>query len=234
MISDNLESVHTRIADAARKSGRPPESVRLIAVSKEIADDKIIEARKAGAVLFGENKVQEALDKIKRLAGENIRWHFIGHLQKNKVKQVVGRFEMIHSIDSLELAEAVHKKSVDLGVVTPVLFQVNISGEESKFGISPGELEGFLRPVSRLPGIRVEGLMTIPPFDPDPGKSRPYFVRLRELRDRCAGLAIENISMDELSMGMSNDFEVAVEEGATIVRVGTAIFGPRRATPGGK
>ncbi len=234
MISDNLESVHTRIADAARKSGRPPESVRLIAVSKEIADDKIIEARKAGAVLFGENKVQEALDKIERLAGENIRWHFIGHLQKNKVKQVVGRFEMIHSIDSLELAEAVHKKSVDLGVVTPVLVQVNISGEESKFGISPGELEGFLRPVSRLPGIRVEGLMTIPPFDPDPGKSRPYFVRLRELRDRCAGLAIENISMDELSMGMSNDFEVAVEEGATIVRVGTAIFGPRRATPGGK
>ena len=227
MISHNLESVHTRIADAARKSGRPPESVRLIAVSKEITDDKIIEARKAGAVLFGENKVQEALDKIERLAGENIRWHFIGHLQKNKVKQVVGRFEMIHSIDSLELAEAVHKKSMDLGVMTPVLVQVNISGEESKFGISPGELEGLLRPVSRLPGIRVEGLMTIPPFDPDPEKSRPYFVRLRELRDRCAGLVIENISMDELSMGMSNDFEVAVEEGATMVRVGTAIFGPR-------
>lgn len=227
MISENLESVKNRIAEALRKSGRPPGSAQLIVVSKQVGDEQILEAVDAGGVLFGENKIQEASGKIERLAGKNIRWHLIGHLQKNKVKFAVGKFEMIHSVDSLSLAEAVHRKSQDQAIVTPVLIQVNVSGEASKFGVSAEEVEGLLRSISGLRGIQVKGLMTIPPFDPDPERAREYFVRLRELRDRIAALGIENISLEELSMGMTNDFTVAIEEGATMVRVGTAIFGAR-------
>lgn len=227
MISDNLKRVKNRIAEAALQCGRQPESIRLVAVTKTVPVEKIREAREAGVDVFGENKVQEALEKIDRLGSEGIHWHFIGHLQKNKVRHVVGRFELIHSVDSVDLARLIHLKSVEQGGVAPILIQVNISGEASKSGVAPDELEPLLRTVSVLQGIRVEGLMTIPPFDPDPEKSRRFFSALRGLRDKIARLGIEGISLQELSMGMSHDFPIAIEEGATLVRVGTAIFGER-------
>jgi len=227
LISDNLKRVKNRIAEAALQCGRQPESIRLVAVTKTVPVEKIREAREAGVDVFGENKVQEALEKIDRLGSEGIHWHFIGHLQKNKVRHVVGRFELIHSVDSVDLARLIHLKSVEQGGVAPILIQVNISGEASKSGVAPDELEPLLRTVSVLQGIRVEGLMTIPPFDPDPEKSRRFFSALRGLRDKIARLGIEGISLQELSMGMSHDFPIAIEEGATLVRVGTAIFGER-------
>lgn len=215
------------MADAALKSGRNLEDVRLVAVSKQVSEDTIREARKAGAVLFGENKFQEAQKKIAALGVEDFRWHFIGHLQKNKVKNIFGLFELIHSVDSIPLAELIHGGSLKHDRLTPILIQVNVSGEASKSGVSPERLEETLRETSKFSGVKVQGLMTIPPFDPDPEKSRKYFARLRELRDSMNNTGIENIELKELSMGMSNDFEIAIEEGATLVRVGTAIFGPR-------
>ncbi len=215
------------MADAALKSGRNLEDLRLVAVSKQAPDDKIREARKAGAVLFGENKIQEAQKKIEALGVKDFHWHFIGHLQKNKVKNIFGLFELIHSVDSIPLAELIHRGSLKLDRVTPILVQVNVSGEAAKSGVSPEQLEETLRQASKFSGVKVQGLMTIPPFDPDPEKSRKYFARLRELRDSMNKTGIENIELKELSMGMSNDFEIAIEEGATLVRVGTAVFGPR-------
>lgn len=230
MISENLALVKNRIAEAARKAGRSPGSVRLVAVSKGVPADRINRARDAGATLFGENKVQEAMGKIAQLGRAGISWHFIGHPQKNKAKYVLDLFDMVHSVDSLALAGTIHGEALKRGAVMPILLQVNVSGEESKFGAAPGELEGLLSGISRLSGVRVRGLMTIPPYNPDPEASRRHFARLREVRDRLAGLNIENVSLDELSMGMSNDFAIAVEEGATLVRVGTAIFGERPET----
>lgn len=232
MIPENLEWVKSRIAKAAGKAGRSPSSIRLVAVSKTVPIEKIIEAREAGAELFGENRVQEALEKIDHLGQPGQggpEWHFIGHLQKNKVKQIVGRFGLIHSVDSTALAQVINEKSLAGNLVTSVLIQVNVSGEASKFGMAPDELESALRAVSGMSAVKVEGLMTIPPYAPDPEKSRDVFVRLRELRDKMAELGMEGICMNELSMGMSNDFTVAIEEGATLVRVGSAIFGDRTA-----
>jgi len=227
LISDNLAGVKTQIALAAQKVGRDPGSIRLIAVSKTVPEEKIIAAQKAGAELFGENRVQEALEKIDHLGTEGFGWHFIGHLQKNKVKDVIGRFDLIHSVDSVALAQVIDAKSQSEGQLTRILIQVNVSGEASKFGVSLDLLETTLRAIGKMKAIRVEGLMTIPPHDPDLEKSRLIFSRLRELRDRMAGLAIEGVSLQELSMGMSHDFTVAIAEGATLVRVGTAIFGDR-------
>jgi len=229
LISENLEWVESRIAEAAQKAGRPLEGIRLVAVSKTVSVEKIIEAREAGARLFGENRVQEALEKIERLGRVEASWHFIGHLQKNKVKQILGRFDLIHSVDSVALARVINEKSRERNLITPVLIQVNISGETSKFGLAPKDLESALWALSKMPAVRVEGLMTIPPYAPDPEKSRNIFAHLRELRDQMAGLGMESICLKELSMGMSNDFTVAIEEGATLVRVGTAIFGDRPA-----
>lgn len=214
--------------EAARRSGREPEQIRLVAVSKQIPEDKIREARKAGMVLFGENKIQEAQKKIQILGVKDYRWHFIGHLQKNKVKNIFGLFELIHSVDSAPLAELIHNGSLNQGQATSILIQVNISGEASKSGLAPERLEETLTAASNLNGVRVQGLMTIPPYDPDPENSRKHFARLRELRDSMNKIKIANIELKELSMGMSNDFEIAIEEGATLIRVGTAIFGPRK------
>ncbi|MCH7624085.1 MAG: YggS family pyridoxal phosphate-dependent enzyme, partial [Nitrospinae bacterium] len=216
MISANLEWVKSRIAEAASKAGSPPETIRLVAVSKTVSVEKIIEAREAGAELFGENRVQEALEKIERLGQGGPNWHFIGHLQKNKVNQLLGRFDLIHSVDSAALAQVINEKSLARNLITPVLIQVNVSGEASKFGMAPNELESTLRALSKLVAVRVEGLMTIPPYAPDPEKSRNVFARLRELRDQMDELGMEGICLKELSMGMSNDFAVAIEEGSTL------------------
>jgi PLP dependent protein len=226
LIADNLAAVKERMAQAARKSGREPNAVRLVAVTKTVPAERIEVGGIKGCVL-GENKVQEARDKIEALGTESYHWHFIGHLQRNKVKYIPGLFDLIHSVDNSELAEEIHKHSLQHDLVTPVLIQVNISGETSKSGVKPNDLEELLDMIVSLNGISVRGLMTIPPFDPDPGKSRKHFAALRKLRDRMRSVNIENIAMDELSMGMSNDFEVAIEEGATWVRVGSAIFGAR-------
>jgi pyridoxal phosphate enzyme (YggS family) len=227
LIADNLASVKERMAQAARKSGREPDAVRLVAVSKTVPVERIAEAGLVDGCVFGENKVQEARDKIETLGTEAYHWHFIGHLQRNKVKYIPGLFELIHSVDNSELAEEIHQHSLKHDLVTPVLIQVNVSGESSKSGVHPNDLEDLLDMVVSLNGISVRGLMTIPPFDPDPEKSRKHFAALRNLRDRMRKVNVENVLMDELSMGMSNDFEVAIEEGATWVRVGSAIFGDR-------
>ena len=226
LIADNLATVKERMAGAARKSGREPDAVRLVAVSKTVPAERIEVGGLEGCVL-GENKVQEARDKIEVLGTKSYHWHFIGHLQRNKVKYIPGLFELIHSVDNSELAEDIHRYSLKYDLVTPVLIQVNVSGESSKSGVHPSGLEDLLDMVVSLNGISVRGLMTIPPFDPDPEKSRRHFAALRNLRDRMRKVNVENVFMDELSMGMSNDFEVAIEEGATWVRVGTAIFGGR-------
>jgi PLP dependent protein len=225
MIAENLAEVGERISRAIQKSGREPDSARLITVSKQISVDRIEEARVAGAVVFGENKIQEAIPKIEQMGAEGISWHFIGHLQKNKVKFLDERFDLIHSVDSLELAEKIAKHYYSENRVQRILLQVNVSGEAAKFGMEPKELEKQMTEFSQLQGIQVEGLMTIPPFDSDPENSRRYFSRLREFREQYEKQ--NGLPLNELSMGMSHDFEVAVEEGATLVRVGTAIFGPR-------
>jgi pyridoxal phosphate enzyme (YggS family) len=225
LIAENLAEVQERIFQAMQKSGRNPDSVRLVAVSKQVDITQIEEARIAGAVIFGENKIQDAVPKIDQMRSEGISWHFIGHLQKNKVKFLDERFDLIHSVDSLELAEKIANQCQSENRVQSVLLQINVSGETAKFGMEPGELENQMLAFSRLKGIRVEGLMTIPPYHPDSENSRRHFSRLRELRDQCEKQ--NRLSLHELSMGMTNDFEVAVEEGSTLVRVGTAIFGSR-------
>ncbi|SVC73128.1 uncharacterized protein METZ01_LOCUS325982, partial [marine metagenome] len=212
---------------AAERAGRNPADIRLVAVTKEHSVTIVAEGIRAGSEIFGENKIQDARDKIEALGHDGIEWHFIGHLQKNKVKFIFDLFDLIHSVDSLALAEAIHEKAEGLGLCMPILLQVNVSGEESKFGLDPKNVIKVIRKVTSLKGLKVRGLMTIPPYDSNPERSRPYYIRLRELRDTCSKLAIPGVSLDELSMGMSNDYEVAVEEGATLVRVGTALFGER-------
>lgn len=225
MIAENLATVQERVSQAVQKSGREPGSVRLVTVSKQVDIAQIGEARTAGSVIFGENKIQEAVPKIEQIGSQDITWHFIGHLQRNKVKFLDKHFDLIHSIDSLELAEKIAKQCQSENRVQRVLLQVNVSGETAKFGMEPDELEKQMDDFSRLQGIMIEGLMTIPPFHPDPENSRKHFSRLRELREQCEKQ--DGVLLHELSMGMSHDFEVAVEEGATLVRVGTAIFGSR-------
>ena len=228
MISENLAQVKRCIIEAAKRAGRDPSGVRLLAVTKEQSDATVAKGIQAGMTLLGENKVQEASGKIEAFGRKNgLEWHFIGRLQKNKVKFIFDLFDLIHSVDSLALAEAIHKKAQKIGSCMPILLQVNISGEKSKLGIDPLDLPREIRKFAKLEGVKISGLMTIPPFDRDPETSRPYYARLRELRDTCSSLNIPRICLDELSMGMSNDYEVAIEEGATLVRVGTGLFGPR-------
>jgi len=226
LIAENFAEVQRRISQAIQKSGRKPNEVRLVTVSKQVECSQIQEARTAGAVVFGENKIQDAVPKVDELGAEGISWHFIGHLQQNKVKFLHARFELIHSVDSFELAEKIAKQCQAENRVQSILLQVNISGEAAKFGMNPAELKEQVQAFSRLQGVRVQGLMTLPPFDPDPENSRSVFSQLRELRDQCEKK--NRLTLPELSMGMTNDFEVAIEEGATLVRVGTAIFGPRQ------
>ena len=222
-IAQNLEEVRRRMVAAAQRAGRDPAAIRLVAVSKTMPVELIREAVAAGQRLFGENYLQEARGKIEAL-GEAASWHFIGHLQSNKAKAAVNLFELIHGVDRLKLAKALDTAAASTGNLQKILIQVNLAGEASKSGASPEAAPELLQEISRLPHLRVVGLMTMPPFLA-PEAVRPYFQALRELRDRLQDLG--GNPLPELSMGMSGDYEVAIEAGATLVRVGTAIFGSR-------
>jgi PLP dependent protein len=227
-IADNLRRVHDRVAAAAVRSGRTPSDITLIAVTKTWSSDVVQQVVDAGAVDLGENRVQEAQEKVDRVSGR-VAWHLIGSLQRNKVKTALSIFSLIHSVDSLRLAVEIGKQAALLGRDIPILIQVNTSGEVSKSGVSPDAALGLVGEISGLRGLRIEGLMTIGPYVSDPEQVRPFFAALRNLRERILDAHLEGVSMAALSMGMTNDFEVAIEEGATMVRVGTAIFGSRRA-----
>lgn len=219
-----LENVQTQIARAAEAAGRDPVSVQLVAVSKTHPPEAIRAVLDAGQSVFGESRVQEARAKAPLLPG-SIRWHFIGHLQKNKIRVALPQFELFHSVDSLELAGQIQRIADEDGQRPSVLIEVNIAGEASKFGFSPDKLEAQLEELLALDRLDIQGLMTIAPYSAEPEDSRPIFTQLRELRDRLQQTA--GVGLPQLSMGMSGDYLVAIEEGATLVRVGTAIFGKR-------
>lgn len=224
MIAQNIEMLRRRVEEACKRSGRDPRDVTIIAVSKTFGVDRIGEALAAGMTDFGENYVQELRDKMDHLAGKSVRWHFIGHLQSNKVKYIVNSVSLIHSLDSVKLAEELQKRSA--GHVE-VLVEIHSTEEPSKTGVRPQEAIGLIREIAPLNKVRVRGLMTMGPFSDDPEDSRPSFRMLRELRAEIDAARIPNVSMQHLSMGMTHDFEIAIEEGATILRIGTAIFGKR-------
>lgn len=230
-IKNNLELVKARISKAAERAGRLPETVRLVAAGKGVTTDRLREAIHYGIDIIGENRVQEALIKIKEIGmnvPSNISWHMIGRLQRNKVKDVVGRFDLIHSVDSKPLAGEIDKWAGRINVIQKVLLEVNVGGEETKSGIFPDRTLGLIKEIAVYKNILIRGLMTIPPITKDPEGSRRFFRILGELAKDITKEGIERVMMGELSMGMSDDFEIAVEEGATFVRIGRAIFGPRR------
>ncbi len=222
---EKLIDVRERIDRAARSVGRNPDEVELVAVTKSLELKKVREGVRAGMRIFGENYIQESEEKVLKVKNPNVKWHFIGHLQKNKVKQAVVLFDMIETVDSLSLAKEINKRveeSMD------VLIQVKLGGEKSKGGVMPKEALELAREVSALKKLNLKGLMAVPPFFEDPEMSKPYFTTLRRIAERINSEQIPGLKLTELSMGMSHDFEVAVKEGATIVRVGTALFGPRK------
>lgn len=226
MIAGRVAAVRERIARAAARAGRAPGEVTLVAVSKNHPAQAVREAHAAGVRDFGENRVQEAEGKVRALAGlSGVTWHLVGHLQANKARKAVGLFQRVHSVDSLDLGRRLDRVAGEAGLALRALVQVELGGEETKSGASPGELPALLQGLAGLSHLEIEGLMALPPYHEDPEKVRPFFARLRALRDeaRAGGL----LTGGELSMGMSHDLEVAVEEGATLVRVGTAIFGER-------
>lgn len=226
MVSENLITVEKNIEAACRRSNRDPQEVTLIAVSKTKPVEMIVEAMEAGKKEFGENKAQEMKEKYEILP-KDLQWHFIGHLQTNKVKYVVGRAALIHSVDSLHLAEAIDKESAKKEVISDILIEVNVAQETSKFGVKTEETEQLIRDIAKLSHIHVCGLMTIAPYVDHPEENRDIFRQLKKLSVDIAAKNIDNIDMNVLSMGMTGDYEVAVEEGATHVRVGTGIFGER-------
>lgn len=223
-----IAEIQSRIIRAAERCGRDPAAVRLVAVSKTVPAEKIEEAVAAGLTLFGENYIQEARRKIQHLAAHPLSWHFIGHLQTNKAKYAVRLFDLIHSVDSLRLARALDDEAAKNAAVQSVLVQVNIAQEASKSGARQQDAQRLIEEISRLKNLSVQGLMTMPPYFDDPDKARPYFLALRELRDRIvAESTTPGLALPDLSMGMSGDFETAIECGATLIRIGTAIFGAR-------
>jgi hypothetical protein len=223
-IRENFLRVMERIEKAARRVGRDPSEIKLVAVSKTVEASRIQEAIEAGVSILGENYVQEAQKKIEAI-GHSVAWHFIGHLQTNKAKYAIRLFEMIHSLDSFPLAEELNRRAEQVGQVAKVMIEVNISGEATKFGTDEEKVFSIARGILNLRHLSLEGLMTMPPYFDSPEMSRPYYIKLRELKEK---MIREGIPLKELSMGMSNDFEIAIEEGATYVRVGTAIFGERK------
>ncbi|MBI3584961.1 MAG: YggS family pyridoxal phosphate-dependent enzyme [Nitrospinae bacterium] len=234
-IAANIKDIIHRMKLAAERVGRKEESIKLVAVTKTVDVTRIKEAIEAGITIIGENRVQEAREKFREigkprktfglLRGKEVHWHLVGHLQTNKVKYIFDIFSLIHSVESLSLAEEIQRRGENKGLKTDILIEVNLSGEKTKFGILPEKAVGLVKGISKFTNINIQGLMTIPPFSESPEDSRKYFKMLRMLKD---DIQKEGIEMKELSMGMSNDFEVAIEEGATMVRIGTAIFGERR------
>ena len=223
----NLDSVMNRIKQSAVSSGRDAESVRLVAVSKTIPAETVKKVIDAGAKILGENYIQEAKAKFNDLISYPVSWHFIGHLQTNKAKYAVRIFDLIHSVDSLKLALELNKQAGKSGKIQQILIQVNVAEESSKSGISIQNTLSLIKEISLLKNLAIKGLMTMPPFFNEPEKVRPFFKDLRNLRDTIKKKEIDNVDMEELSMGMTGDFEAAIEEGATLVRIGTAIFGER-------
>ena len=226
MIQNNYLSVKDRVKAACKRASRDENEVLLIAVSKTRTYDEIDEAAKAGACVFGENKPQELRDKADALNKE-YKWHMIGHLQTNKIKYIIERACLIHSVDSYKLAEAVNKEAEKRNMTANILVQVNIAEEDSKFGLNLEEVEALIRQISLLKNVKIKGLMTVPPFVENPEDNRVHFQNMRQLFIDIKEKNIDNVDMNELSMGMTGDFEVAIEEGATMVRVGTGIFGER-------
>jgi len=225
-ITANLRSIHQRIDDACQRCGRNSQHISLVAVSKKKPAQLITQAASAGQPLFGESYVQEFCDKHQQITAP-IRWHFIGALQSNKVKYLRGTTELIHSVDRYSLAKEINKQWAAIEQTANILIQVNVSAEASKAGTTVADAEALIRKVAELPHVRIQGLMTLPPYHDDLEQVRPWFRQLRQLAQHIDGLHIANVSMDTLSMGMSHDFEIAIEEGATLIRVGTAIFGER-------
>jgi pyridoxal phosphate enzyme (YggS family) len=226
-LRDQLRQVKNRIDAAASACGRDPETIRLVAVSKTVAAEQVKKAIEAGVTILGENYVQEAREKIQRLSSYPVSWHYIGHLQTNKAKYAVRLFDLIHSVDSLKLAQELDKQAKKNDKIQPILIQVNVAEEISKSGVSVEHATKLIKDIGQLPNLAIKGLMTMPPYFNAPEKVQPYFNTLRQLRDQIRNESIPHVIMDELSMGMTGDFEVAIQEGATLVRIGTAIFGER-------
>ncbi|MBU3805206.1 MAG: YggS family pyridoxal phosphate-dependent enzyme [Candidatus Cellulosilyticum pullistercoris] len=226
MIKDQLKEIKKQIKEAAKKSARTEEDITLIAVSKTYPVTAIQEAMLEGCMDFGENHVQELMSKVEAIK-ENVNWHLIGHLQTNKVKYVIGKTALIHSVDSLKLAEEIEKQSAKKGIVTNILVEVNVADEATKYGFKLDEVIEVMKILNTMPHIKVKGLMTVAPFVENPEKNRPIFRKLYELSVDIQKQKLDNISTNILSMGMSNDYQIAIEEGATMVRIGTAIFGNR-------
>ena len=226
MIKDNVAEVEANIQKACERAGRSRDEVTLIAVSKTKPVSDIYEVMETGIKDYGENKVQELCDKIETIS-EPLNWHMIGHLQRNKVKYIVDKVRMIHSVESLRLAQQISSEAVKKGVDVDILIEVNVAEEASKFGLSTEAVIQLAEDISKLPAVHIRGLMTVAPFTENPEDNRPYFRNLRQLAVDIARKNIDNVTMNELSMGMTGDYEVAIEEGATMVRVGTGIFGTR-------
>lgn len=226
VIRENVVRVREAMDETSRRVGRDPAEIRLVGACKTVDVDRIRAAIEAGITILGENYVQEAARKSEALVRQAVSWHFIGHLQKNKARHAVKLFDMIHSVDSVALAQELNKRAGQTGKTLEVLVEVNLSGEASKWGVKEEDTSPLIQEISGLPNLSFRGLMTMPPFFDDPEQSRPYFVRLRTLGEKIVREGVHPGPLD-LSMGMSNDFLVAIEEGATLVRVGTAIFGPR-------
>jgi PLP dependent protein len=226
-INQNLKAVHLRIAETCARCGRNPGDVRLVSVTKTMSAETVLLAIQAGADVFGENYIQEAREKCGALSHYPVSWHFIGHLQTNKSKYAVTLFDLIHTVDSLRLATELDREARKIGKVQQILVQVNVGKEASKSGIDAESTEALIRALADFPNLSVQGLMTVPPYFDEPETVRPYFRELCKLRDSLNQLGIDGIQLKELSMGMTGDFEAAIEEGATLVRIGTAIFGDR-------
>lgn len=226
-IKENIEQINKKIAAAAQRAGRKREDILLLAVSKTIDVTRIKEAVACGLTELGENKVQEIMDKYEPM-GADVNWHLIGHLQTNKVKYIIDKVKLIHSVDSLKLAQEINKRAEQKGITAQVLIEINIAGEESKYGVCVEEAEGLIEEISRLKHVLVKGLMTVAPNVEISEENRNYFRRMRQLLIDINAKKLNNVYMDILSMGMTGDYEVAIEEGATIVRVGTGIFGKRQ------
>lgn len=226
-IAQRVQSVLAKIRSAEERAGRPAGSVRLVAATKTVTVDRMKAGVSAGLTILGENRVQEALPKVAAFSEAPVRWHFLGQLQRRKVRSVIGLFEVIHSVDSVELAQEIDRRAGEAGCHQSVLIEVNIGNEPTKAGFAPSDVVQAVTAMAEFSHIGIRGLMTIPPPTDHPDSVRPYFRKLHELAQQIAACRIPSVKMDELSMGMSNDYEVAIEEGATLVRVGTAIFGTR-------